>query len=144
MTQAIEVIVPAKISVDTGKSNKDKEEDQVQQTGTSEQGKAVSLFVPTAAYLDEQIQQALREGKAYADIRLEQEKQTSRVILSQALLNKWDQVGVAVISRYGTLMISSDALTRMPQASRTLLSPSSIRIQNVHSRYAIGPSNNPT
>ncbi|WP_225999762.1 immunoglobulin-like domain-containing protein [Paenibacillus sp. BJ-4] len=113
LTQAIEVIIPAKISMDTGKSNKDNEEDQFLQAGTSEQGKEVSLFVPTAAYLDEQIQQALREGKAYADIRSEQEKQISRVILSRALLNKWDKVGAAVISRYGTLMISSDALTRM-------------------------------
>ncbi|WP_310169214.1 S-layer homology domain-containing protein, partial [Paenibacillus peoriae] len=63
--------------------------------------------------LDEQIQQALREGKAYADIRLEQEKQLSRVILAHSLLNKWDKIGASVISRYGTLMISSDTLTRM-------------------------------
>ncbi|WP_179031451.1 immunoglobulin-like domain-containing protein [Paenibacillus kribbensis] len=113
LTQAIEVMIPAKISVNTGKSNKDKEEDQALQAGLSGQGKEVSLFVPTAAYVNEQIQQALREGKAYADIHLEQEKQISRVILSHALLNKWDKVGAAVISRYGTLMISSDALTRM-------------------------------
>ncbi|KJD38262.1 peptidase m28 [Paenibacillus polymyxa] len=118
LTQAIEVIVPAKVSVDTGKSNKDKNEDQdlsagIQQIGFLEQGKTVSLFVPPAAFLDEQIQQALREGKAYADIRLEQEKQISRVLLTHSVLNKWDQLGASVISQYGTLMVSSATLTSM-------------------------------
>ncbi|URJ40208.3 immunoglobulin-like domain-containing protein [Paenibacillus polymyxa] len=115
-TQAIKVTVPAKVIANTGKSNKDKNEDVsafVPQIGFSEQGKEFSLFVPSPAFLDEQIQQALREGKAYADIRLEQEKQLSRVILSHSLLNKWDKVGASVISRYGTLMISSDTLTSM-------------------------------
>ncbi|MCP3747915.1 immunoglobulin-like domain-containing protein, partial [Paenibacillus sp. A3M_27_13] len=110
LTQAIEVTVPAKVIANTGKSNKDKNEDLsafVPQIGISEQGKEFSLFVPSPAFLDEQIQQALREGKAYADIRLEQEKQLSRVILSHSLLNKWDKIGASVISRYGTLMISS-------------------------------------
>lgn len=116
LTQAIEVTVPAKVIANTGKSNKDKNEDLsafVPQIGISEQGKEFSLFVPSPAFLDEQIQQALREGKAYADIRLEQEKQLSRVILSHSLLNKWDKIGASVISRYGTLMISGDTLTRM-------------------------------
>lgn len=116
LTQAIEVTVPAKVIANTGKSNKDKNEDLsafIPQIGFSEQGKEFSLFVPSPAFLDEQIQQALREGKAYADIRLEQEKQLSRVILSHSLLNKWDKIGTSVISRYGTLMISSDTLTRM-------------------------------
>lgn len=116
LTQAIEVTVPAKVIANTGKSNKDKNEDLsafVPQIGFSEQGKEFSLFVPSPAFLDEQIQQALREGKTYADIRLEQEKQLSRVILSHSLLNKWDKVGASVISRYGTLMISSDTLASM-------------------------------
>lgn len=116
LTQAIEVTVPAKVIVNTGKSNKDKNEDLsafVPQIGFSEQGKELSLFVPSPAFLDEQIQRALREGKAYADIHLEQEKQLSRVILSHSLLNKWDKIGASVISRYGTLLISSDTLTNM-------------------------------
>ncbi|WP_348624318.1 immunoglobulin-like domain-containing protein [Paenibacillus peoriae] len=116
LTQAIEVTVPAKVIANTGKSNKDKNEDLsdfVPQIGFSEQGKEFSLFVPSPAFLDEQIQQALREGKAYADIRLEQEKQLSRVILSHSLLNKWDKIGASVISRYGTLLISCDTLTSM-------------------------------
>ncbi|MGG4219138.1 immunoglobulin-like domain-containing protein [Paenibacillus jamilae] len=118
LTQALEVIVPAKVTVDTGKSNKDKNEDQelsagIPQISFSEQGKTVSLFVPSAAFLDEQIQQALREGKAYADIRLEQEKQLSRVLLTHSILNKWDRIGASVISRYGTLMLSSDTLASM-------------------------------
>lgn len=115
-TQAIEVTVPAKVIANTGKSNKDNNEDVsafVPQIGFSEQGKEFSLFVPSPAFLDEQIQQALREGKAYADIRLEQEKQLSRVILTHSLLNKWDKIGASVISRYGTLLISSDTLTSM-------------------------------
>ncbi|MDY7991326.1 immunoglobulin-like domain-containing protein [Paenibacillus polymyxa] len=116
LTQAIEVTVPAKVIANTGKSNKDKNEDVsafVPQIGFSEQGKEFSLFVPSPAFLDEQIHQALREGKAYADIRLEQEKQLSRVILSHSLLNKWDKIGASVISRYGTLLISSDTLSSM-------------------------------
>ncbi len=118
LTQAIKVPIPAKVSVDTGKSNKDKNEDQdlstvVQHLEFSEQGKTVSLYVPSAAFLDEQIQQALREGKTYADIRLEQEKQLSRVLLTHSVLNKWDQIGASVISRYGTLMLSSDTLASM-------------------------------
>ncbi|WP_311081332.1 immunoglobulin-like domain-containing protein [Paenibacillus polymyxa] len=116
LTQAIEVTVPAKVIANTGKSNKDKNEELsafVPQIGFSEQGTEFSLFVPSPAFLDEQIQQALREGKAYADIRLEQEKQLSRVILSHSPLNKWDKIGASVISRYGTLMISSDTLTNM-------------------------------
>ncbi|TQR97580.1 immunoglobulin-like domain-containing protein [Paenibacillus ottowii] len=118
LTQAMEVTVPAKVSVDTGKSNKDKTEEQDLSTAEqhlefSEQGKTVSLFVPSAAFLDEQIQQALREGKAYADIRLEQEKQLSRILLTHSVLNKWDRIGASVISRYGTLMLSSDTLASM-------------------------------
>ncbi|MGO4950111.1 immunoglobulin-like domain-containing protein [Paenibacillus sp. DRB1-1] len=121
LTQAIEVTVPAKVIANTDKSNKDKNEDVsafVPQIGSSEQGKEFSLFVPSPAFLDEQIQQALREGKAYADIRLEQEKQLSRVILSHSLLNKWDKIGASVISRYGTLMISSDTLTSMASSQQ--------------------------
>ncbi|MFK4438720.1 immunoglobulin-like domain-containing protein [Paenibacillus sp. RC21] len=118
LTQQIEVTVPAKVIVDTGNSNKkDRDEDYnnslIQlQPGFSEQGKAI-IYTPSAAFLDGQITQARMEGKAYADIQLEQEKDTSRVVLPYSSLNKWDKVGAAVISQYGTLMLSSDALTRM-------------------------------
>lgn len=37
----------------------------------------------------------------------------SRVLLPHSLLNKWDKMGASVISRYGTLRISSDTLTSM-------------------------------
>ncbi|TKH44681.1 peptidase m28 [Paenibacillus terrae] len=119
LTQQIEVTVPAKVIVDTGNSNKkDQDEDYnnslIQlQPGFSEQGKAIIIFTPSSAFLDGQITQARLEGKAYADIHLEQEKDTSRVVLPYSSLNTWDKVGAAVISQYGTLMLSSDALTRM-------------------------------
>ncbi|MBE0344334.1 peptidase m28, partial [Paenibacillus sp. 28ISP30-2] len=78
LTQPIEVTVPAKVIVDTGNSNK-KDEDHnnaviQQQPGFSEQGKAVIIHIPSTAFLDGQINQARLEGKAYADIHLEQEK----------------------------------------------------------------------
>ncbi|MET3211590.1 UNVERIFIED_CONTAM: hypothetical protein ABIC26_004557 [Paenibacillus sp. PvR008] len=119
LTQQIEVNVPAKIIVDTGNSNKkDQDEDNnasfIQlQPGFSEQGKAIIIYTPSATFLDGQINQARLVGKAYADIHLEQEKDTSRVVLPYSSLNKWDKVGAAVISQYGTLMLSSDVLTRM-------------------------------
>ncbi|AET58933.1 hypothetical protein HPL003_10870 [Paenibacillus terrae HPL-003] len=119
LTQQIEVTVPAKVIVDTDNSNKkDKDEDNntsviQQQAGFPEQGKAITIYTPSAAFLDGQINQARLEGKAYADIQLEQEKNISRVILPHSSLNKWDTIGASVISQYGTLMLSSDTLTRM-------------------------------
>ncbi|WP_025684337.1 immunoglobulin-like domain-containing protein [Paenibacillus maysiensis] len=117
LTQPIEVTVPAKVIVDTGNSNK-KDEDHnnaviQQQPGFSEQGKAVVLHIPSTAFLDGQINQARLEGKAYADIHLEQEKNISQVILPLSSLNKWDTIGASVISQYGTLMLSSHTLTDM-------------------------------
>jgi hypothetical protein len=117
LAQPIEVIVPAKNSGDTGNSSKNRKDENVdppvleQQTGFSGQGREV-VHTPSSAFLDEQIHQARLEGKAYADIHLYQEKDISRVVISNLFLDKWDKVGVSVISKYGTLMVSSDALTR--------------------------------
>lgn len=92
----------------------------LQQSILFENGLAVVVYKPTAAYLDQQISVAKASGMKYAPIKLTGEKDVSRVMIDSKLLPKFTNVGFSIQSGFATLNLSKEELQKLSPQGRSV------------------------
>lgn len=92
----------------------------LQQSILYENGLAIVVYKPTAAYLDQQISVAKASGLKYAPIKLTGEKDVSRVMVDSKLLPKFTDVGVSIQSGFATLNLSKEELQKLASQGRSM------------------------